>query len=96
MVFWYHGSERWHLYHLFFPSRKSGHPLIRLIPESDLDIHLEPEQWFQAFCRNYKGIMNISLVEAIIKVFTRWYDVPTRLTMMFPNVSPYATVGATM
>lgn len=53
--------------------------------ESDLDIHLEPEQWLQSFCHSYKGIMNISLGVASIKVFTRWYYIPARLARMFPD-----------
>lgn len=37
--------------------------------------------------RSYKGIKNVSLIEASLKVVTRWYLVPTRIHKMFPSSS---------
>lgn len=39
--------------------------------ELDLDIQWDPAKWFQAFSRSSKGILNMALIEANIKVFTK-------------------------
>lgn len=49
--------------------------------------------WIYAFRRSFKGIMNISLIEASIKVFTRWYYVPARLARIYPDASPLCYRG---
>lgn len=47
----------------------------------DLDLVSEKDlhHWHTCFHFAYKGILNISLVEASIKFMTRWYMVPFRL-----------------
>lgn len=40
-----------------------------------------------------QGILNISLIEASIKVLTRWYYVPARLSVIFPGTSPLCFRG---
>ena len=49
--------------------------------------------WFQAAQRSYKGILNISLIEASLKVLVRWYYVPSRLARIFPGSSPVCFRG---
>lgn len=55
--------------------------------ETDLEIQLHPDKWIQAFCISYKGIQNISLIEASVTVFMRWYYVPARLSKIYPDTS---------
>lgn len=54
--------------------------------ERDLDFELYPESWFFGLWVSFKGILNISLLEASIKVLTRWYLVPTRLARMYLSI----------
>lgn len=61
--------------------------------ESDLDIQWDPAKWFQAFSRSSKDILNMALIEANIKVFTKWYYVPARLSRIFPDSSPLCYRG---
>lgn len=56
--------------------------------ESDLQVTWDLEDWHQAISRAFKGKTNVSLVEANLKVITRWYLVPTRLAILFPSASP--------
>lgn len=58
-----------------------------------MEIHLDNEKWFQSFRRSDKGIMNTSLIEANIKIFTRWYYIPTRLARIYPDASPLCYRG---
>lgn len=51
--------------------------------ERDLDCAEDLESWCPRLQVSYKGILNISLIEASLKVLTRWYIVPTRLTRMY-------------
>lgn len=61
--------------------------------ESDLDLHLDPEDWFHSFRRSYKGILNTGLIEANVKLITRWYYVPTRLAKIYPDALPLCFRG---
>lgn len=45
--------------------------------ESDLDIEWDLDTWNFQVAKVFKGILNVSLVEANLKVVTRWYLVPT-------------------
>lgn len=56
----------------------------------------DQNEWFQAFQRSYKGILNISLIEANVKLLTRWYYVPSRLAMIYPNASPLCFRGCNL
>lgn len=56
--------------------------------EEELGMDCEVEDWNKAFARSYAGIRNASLIEANLKVMTRWYLVPSRLAKMFPSSSP--------
>lgn len=49
--------------------------------------------WHRNFFHSYKGINNTILIEANLKVLTRWYLVPTRLAKMFPSSSPFCFRG---
>lgn len=54
------------------------------------------EHWHKTFFRSFKGILNISLIEASLKVITRWYLTPSRLSIMYPSVSPLCFRGCNM
>lgn len=56
--------------------------------ESDLAIEWEVDKWRSSFDRAFKGIKNISLIESSVKVITRWYFTPAKLSKMFPTVDP--------
>lgn len=60
------------------------HPYM-LAWERDLDIDLESE--YSRLQIAYKGILNVSLIEASVKVLTRWYLVPTHLAKMYLSSS---------
>lgn len=61
--------------------------------ERDLQNHWELEDWNRFPSRSFKGISKISLIEANLKVLTRWYLFPTRLANMFPSSSPQCFRG---
>lgn len=44
--------------------------------ERDLEIEWDLNTWHFCFSRSFKGIHNISLIEANLKVMSRWYLVP--------------------
>lgn len=54
----------------------------------DLASHTEVEQWHSSLKLAYKGILNVSLIEANVKVITRWDMVPLRLSRVYPFSSP--------
>ena len=56
--------------------------------ERDLSQEWDPEQWYSTMTRAYKGVLNVALIEASLKVITRWYLVPERLHQCFPSSSP--------
>lgn len=62
------------------------HPYM-LAWERDLDFTLKLETWYFRLQVSYKGILSVSLIEAGIKVLTRWYLVTTRLARMYPSTS---------
>lgn len=43
--------------------------------------------WHHCFQCSFKGLMNISLMEANVKTFTRWYRVPTQVAKIYPDSS---------
>lgn len=58
--------------------------------------------WSQVFqkasckTRSYKGILNISLIEANVKLLTIWYYVPSRLATIYPEASPLCFRGCNL
>lgn len=56
--------------------------------ETDLQEHWDLAVWHRAISRSYKDILNTSLIEASLKVLTRWYMTPSRLSSIFPSESP--------
>lgn len=56
--------------------------------ERDLQEGWDLEEWHKSISRSFKGIFDTSLVEANLKVTTRWYLVPNRLAAIFPSSSP--------
>lgn len=48
------------------------------------------------FPEGYKGILNVSKLEANGKVLTRWYVVLTCLSKLYPNSSPLCFRGCHM
>lgn len=61
--------------------------------EADLQLTWDLDTWHKAMGSSFRGILNISLVEANLKVFTRWYLTPTRLSAMYPSTSPLCFRG---
>lgn len=53
--------------------------------ERDPQFQWDLDKWHTNFARSFKGILNGSLVEADLKVISRWYLVPL--------VSPNATLS---
>lgn len=49
--------------------------------------------WHSHFTCAYKGILNISLAEADLKVISRWYLVPTHPAKFYPRSSPLCFRG---
>lgn len=56
--------------------------------ERDLQETWNLEEWHRRGTRAFQGIINISLIEANLKVLMRWYLVPSRLATMFSSASP--------
>lgn len=56
--------------------------------ERDLDIELDLDTWHSHFASAYKGMLNISLIEANLKVISRWYLVPACLAKYYSQSSP--------
>lgn len=56
--------------------------------EADLQEQRDLDTWHRAFTKSYKGILNTSLMEACLKVITKWYLTPSKLSTIFPSVSP--------
>lgn len=46
--------------------------------DSNLQVSWDTETWHKNFFQAYRGIHNTALIEAYLKVVTRWYLVPTR------------------
>lgn len=62
--------------------------------EQDLEIDWDLDTWHSNFIRSFKGILNNSLIEASLKVMSRWYLVPTRLVKYYPDLPPSALEAA--
>lgn len=67
--------------------------------ENDLQHTWSIEEWHRASTAASKGILNIALIEANLKVLMRWYMVPLKLSKIYPNASPmcfrnYGHVGS--
>lgn len=57
--------------------------------ERDLQETWNLEEWHRRGTRAFQGIfLNISLIEANMKVLMRWYLLPSRLATMFSSASP--------
>lgn len=61
--------------------------------ERDLGFNWDLDTWHSRFSSAFKGILNISLIEADLKVMSRWYLVPTRLAKFYPQSSPLCFRG---
>lgn len=55
--------------------------------EMDTGHSWDQNVWSQVFQHSYKGILNISLIEANVKLLTRWHYIPSRLAMIYPEAS---------
>lgn len=64
--------------------------------EEDTGCSRTTSDWFCVFQRSFKGILNIFLIEASLKVLTRWYYVPSRLARICPGTSPLCFRGCEM
>lgn len=56
--------------------------------ESDLHHTWSIEEWHRASMAASKGILNIALIEANMKVLMRWYMVPLKISKIYPSASP--------
>lgn len=61
--------------------------------EEDLSKSWQLETWHRNFSQSYKGILNTGLVEASMKVLTRWYLVPSKIARFYPLASPLCFWG---
>lgn len=68
-------------------------PLYAWAWEEDTGRTWTTTEWYRASTRSFKGIFNISLIEASLKVLTRWYYVPSRLVLIYPGTSPLCFRG---
>ena len=53
--------------------------------ERDLKLDWDLDSWSIVFSRAYKGILNVALIEANLKVLSRWYLTPAKLSIMYPS-----------
>lgn len=56
--------------------------------ENDVGFEWDLDTWHSHVASAFKGILNVSLTEADLKIMTRWYLVPTRLAKFYPQSSP--------
>ena len=61
--------------------------------EKELNNEWDLSDWYKNYTRSIKGYVNVSLIEANIKMYTRWYLVPVKLTSMYPTTSPLCFRG---
>lgn len=61
--------------------------------EADFQYQWDLETWQAACAKSFKGILNISLIEASLKVLTRLYLTPTRLVSIYPSADPLCFRG---
>lgn len=61
--------------------------------EQDVEVSWEAETWFSTFQQAFKGMVNTTLMEANLKIITRWYMVTEPLVNIFPNTSPLCFRG---
>lgn len=89
-----HGSEGRHLNSL--PTHRDNKLSYARAGESDMEFSWDQTRWFQLLEQAYKGIINVSLIEANVKVLTRWYYVPSRLATIYPDSSPLCYRGCNL
>lgn len=53
-----------------------------------MEVSREAETWFSIFQQSFKGMVNVSLMEANLKVISHWYLDPSHLANIFLNSSP--------
>lgn len=70
---------------LFETSTKLPH---QLAWDMNLGTDIDMEDWSRWSTMVHKGISNTTLVEANDKILARWYIIPTKLAMIFPDASP--------
>lgn len=56
--------------------------------EKDLGVEIDKQNWQTWTLRIHKGIVNVALVEARYKEYSKWYLVPEHLLKMYPVSSP--------
>lgn len=61
--------------------------------ENDLAQEWDLEAWHRASAWAHREALNISLVEANLKVMMRWYLVPAKLARLYPSASPLCFCG---
>lgn len=61
--------------------------------EKDLSKECYLDTWYNDFSHSYKGIINVVLMEASVKVITRWYLVPLWLAKMYSPSFPLCFRG---
>lgn len=61
--------------------------------EKDLQFNWKIDTWHSCLSRAGKGPLNLSLIEANLKIILRWYLVPSRLSKAYPQVSPLCFRG---
>lgn len=61
--------------------------------EKDLSSEWSLEAWQKTCFQSFKGILNISLIEANLKVITRWYMVSSKIAQIYPSSSPICFQG---
>lgn len=57
----------------------------RLAWKVDLETEIIEEDWNSCTSIIHKGILNIQLIKTNYKVVSWWYQVPTRLSKMYPK-----------
>ena len=61
--------------------------------ERELHDEWDLKDWCGNFIRSIKGFMSVPLMEANVKIFTRWYLVPLKLASIYPSSSPLCFRG---
>lgn len=96
-VVWADGwAERRNFDHLSIACSASSKTSYMKAWENDFQFQWGLDSWSSASLRAYKGIQNVSLIEANLKVLTRWYLTLSKLFRMFPSANPLCFRGCEM
>lgn len=61
--------------------------------KQDFNVSWDTKTWNSKFQKAFKGITNVSLIEANAKILTRWYNIPLRNAKIFPGTFPLCFRG---